>query len=637
VAAVQVVGREDIEPVGNLKRKKMEAAGFSPLGGGVENGAGQVNLEWSAYQPQSARKGKLPLGSQRPSQKIHSFGSNGRGDDAGSSAGRPELMRDLHNIGNLENLENLQIGNEKRALRPRSFQRYSAYESYLSGKGARSWIPSQEMVVQKETANELQLRNIEDMERLSRAKAVKKLESNAQLLKEEKRKEVQRKEMLRLRSENSTLKTSIQDKEDEMEKKKKELLKLQEQLYIVRKGYDHKRDELEQQISASKRSLQQQESRIRRLEQEREQERARSEALADDLRALQVQKANSDGTCQKLKEELQQKVNATESLRRSLSAEKVRSEEQEASLAKLREDQDRLEKDMYREKQLVQKKEQLLNRRNLEIVTLQEKITELNSQPSGETLVRFREEMKLLDKAVKEYKKKAAEARGKNEALLQENEMLKEELLNGGGSTEILDRKLVELEKGRERAEWGRADVEKEIRKVKDALKDRQSELDRAEVLVVQKEATIQEIHREKEILLESQRELEEKLEESVFKAQECEAELQAADEKFQAERQDERKATAGVLFQVCLHLEAVGQLLSFIEHLLDGEQPPMEVLLDEPDDQDTIGKECLAFTVGFLQERTEILMESRADLSKIRSRLADHYAENLAENCNVQ
>lgn len=220
--------------------------------------------------------------------------------------------------------------------------------------------------------------------------------------------------------------------------------------------------------------------------------------------------------------------------------------------------------------------------------------------------------------------------------------------LNGGHNAELDDvassarlrEELERQEKTLAQAEWDRVAAEQEVQALRTALSDVKKELDEAREGLRDADGLVTDL----QDMLESEKgansELQQQFEDTLFKLDEVEAKLAANQLDAAKHQAQEQGLTRTLMTDISQYLGAVRRLMALLNAFLEGEQPSMDVLLDDVDTLDA----GIDFTKLSDQDRIEAvqglkskLAASRESVSQVRSRIADRYAETLGSDCNVQ
>uniref|UniRef100_A0A7S2RYL1 Uncharacterized protein n=1 Tax=Mucochytrium quahogii TaxID=96639 RepID=A0A7S2RYL1_9STRA len=340
-----------------------------------------------------------------------------------------------------------------------------------------------------------------------------------------------------------------------------------------------------------------------------------------------------------------------------------REQELEGCLEKLREERDRAEDSATKARSGMEKVTGLLNRERLQFASLQQEYTrdiEKLKEKTAESAPPSMMDRRALRVAMDEYKqewqhvnnelkKRLLEAEGKYDELrkrtVEAEERCKlladgtheEKALDAASSScsvdtkgeliEKLQQKIALLEERCKQAEWARVDSEKAVMDIEGKVvelcdnleKERGASKSLQEMLADKDEKYVESVqHGEK---------LEEKLEVLEFQLEELRQEQQ--DDSNSGDLQTLSWSLEG-------YLSATSKLLSLLETYIDGEQPSMEMLLDDVDPQALPSANRLG-NAPPLEELIGKVKKSTDEVSEMRSKLADVYAENLGSDCQVQ
>ncbi|GBG27533.1 Reticulocyte-binding protein 2-like a [Hondaea fermentalgiana] len=156
---------------------------------------------------------------------------------------------------------------------------------------------------------------------------------------------------------------------------------------------------------------------------------------------------------------------------------------------------------------------------------------------------------------------------------------------------------LEQREKTLTQAEWDRVAAEQEAEQVRSALQEAQSELESTLRQLKDVQQRAMESDEQLEVARDLEADLQQKLEEATFKLDEMEAQQEASREKAASHRADEERLLRDVIGEVTQYLGAAKRLTALLDAFLEGEQPTMDVLLDDVDGDTDAGARFAALS----------------------------------------
>jgi len=300
-------------------------------------------------------------------------------------------------------------------------------------------------------------------------------------------------------------------------------------------------------------------------------------------------------------------------------------QEDQMEIAKLREERDRAVSSATEYKRSLERTFNQLNQEKLHSAAIQQEFHNATKQiVQNDDKQRYKEQFQKLQQqmtqqlsSIESYKDELKATRSKYEAL-------KEHVVHAPNySGSELQSKYSELVQLTAKLEWEKVDVEKRFFEQKSLNEN----------LVVQVNELEDQVSYLKMQLKESEECLEFvrlENEQMVLALSDIQIQLQAKETEFtefKANCSKELQLELNLLSQeIHLYVRVVNQLVQLMNACLNGEEPSIDMLLDDA-----------TTTAAIPMDILDSVVSSKAAVSSLRSVLADKYAENIASDCQVQ